>query len=179
MSSQKTLTSQLGKFPPGIPLGKLSLALIDEQVHYRIPSRNGVAFYHAQTGKPLAGGEEKFARQLACEFSGYPAGAIEKTEFIPKFRKDYGFIFKRLPVHRVHYQDQAIWHDTVDTEDAHLAMRTTPARLVEALTFTYLHKFHFLDFAGRNTRDIVTAIAVCSIMLTVFFGLLIALKRRR
>ena len=179
VSTQKIATSQLGKIPDGLVLSKLSLAVIGELSYYRIPGRQEVSYRETMRGDILQAGEDQFARQLALEFSGYSAGDIEKTEVIKKFRDDYGFIFKRLPVWRVSYKDQAIWHDTVDTEDAHLAMRTTPARLIEALSFIYLHKFHFLDFAGRNTRDVVSACAACLVSLTVIFGVLIVFAKRR
>jgi len=184
VSAQKTTVAELS-----IPLSaiisntksrisKISLAVIDKKPFYRLVSKEGVSMYSSTDGKKVDAGEERYARQLALEFSGYSSENIDKTEIISRFRKDYGFIFKRLPVWRVHYQDQAIWHDTVDTEDAHLAMRTTPARLVEALSFTYLHKFHFLDFVGRETRDIITAIAVILISITVLLGLRIALMKQ-
>lgn len=172
VSAQKIATTQLGHIPHGIRLHKLSMGVINDHAYYRLPTPQGVSFYESTRGIFLEGGEKKFACQLATEFSGYSQDSIKETELITKFRPDYGFIFKRLPVWRVSYQDQDIWQDTVDTEDAHLAMRTTPARLVEALSFIYLHKFHFLDFFGKDTRDIASAVAACLVALTVILGLL-------
>ncbi len=161
------------------PVTGLSLAKVGEKSYYRFRSFKAISYHATTDGTFLPEGEETFARQLACEFSGYSPDVISEVEPITKFRKDYGFIFKRLPVWRVKYQDQPIWQDTVDTEDAHMAMRTTPARLVEALSFIYLHKFHFLDFAGRDARDIASAIAVGLIALTTLMGCLLWWKRKQ
>ncbi len=175
VSAQSAPTSQLGSLKG--PLAKASLAVIDGKPHYRIQNHNGVEYHSTKDGSILPNGDEIFARHLALEFSGFPDNSIVQTEEISSFRKDYGFIFKRLPVWRVSYTDQSHWNDTVDTEDAHMAMQTSALTLTESLSFIFLHKFHFLDFAGRDARDAGSAIAVILILITIVFGLL-AMKRR-
>ena len=177
VSTQKVLTQRLTE-PPPANLSKLSLALVEDSPHYRVVSRNGISYLSAETGLTLENGEEIYAKELALEFSNLQPEQIEKVEPIKRFQPDYGFIFKRLPVQRVHYKDASIMSDAVDTEDAHMAMRITPGRLVEALSFTYLHKFHFLDFAGRNTRDALSVIAAGLVALTALSGILLHLRRK-
>lgn len=179
VSEQAVPVGELSFSPADLPgkFAKLSLAEIDGSSYYRVAGRDGVNLFSTKTGEKLEDGDEVFARDLALEFSGFEAGAIKETEQISKFRSDYGFIFKRLPVWRVHYEGQGHWNDTVDTEDAHMASRTSAGSLAEALSFVYLHKFHFLDFAGREARDIGSAIAVSLVGLTVVLGVL-AYRRR-
>ena len=177
VSAQKISTLRLSRVPdPGF--SKLSLAVIHDRSYYRTVRKEGVTYSDTETGLTLKNGEEIYAKELALEFSNLQPEQIEKVEPIMKFQPDYGFIFKRLPVQRVHYKDASIISDAVDTEDAHMAMRTTPGRLVEALSFTYLHKFHFLDFAGRNTRDALSAIAAGLLALTALSGILLYHHRR-
>jgi len=185
VSSQKIPSAALDKKLSLIklPIQKLSLAVIDEQAYYRIisGSKNGAktSLISTQNGSELQVGDKLFAEHLAREFSGYSEKSQKASEFITKFRKDYGFIFKRLPVWRVSFEDQDYWQYTVDTSDAHMSMRTNALGLAETLSFINLHKFHFLDFAGRNTRDIATAIAVCMLILTATLGLMSRKRRSR
>lgn len=158
------------------PISNISLAKIGEDSYYRcaLMSRKNLGqslFINTKDHSILENGEEKFAITLATEFSGYSPESVKNTEVITKFRSDYGFIFKRLPVVRVSYNDQKYWHYTVDTANAHMAQRTSPAGLAEALSFINLHKFHFLDPVSKELRDYVTAIAVILIAVLVAFGI--------
>ncbi|MGJ8671763.1 PepSY-associated TM helix domain-containing protein [Rubritalea sp.] len=189
-SAQSVPVSQLTHHPHEIlaksnkPVHTLSLAEIDENTYYRLAQmdrqNHGANLYlSAEDLSPLEHGEEIFATQLACEFSGYHADQVSKIEPITSFQRDYGFIFKRLPVVRVHFDQQDYWHYTVDTINAHMAMRTKPSNLVETLSFINLHKFHFLDPISKDLRDYVTAIAAVSIALVTALGLTLLLKRRK
>jgi len=180
VSHQKVETSKLMASPNTKGgFGHLSLAVINKTPYYRTAGRQGVRMTDASSRELGAVTDETYAIQLALELSNYHPDTVEKTEFITKFRKDYGFIFKRLPVWRVHFKDQEYWHYTVDTTDAHMSMRTSPASLVEALSFINLHKLHFLDPLGKQTRDYVSAGAVLMIALTVMLGLCITFRKRR
>mgnify|MGYP001943082213 CR=1 FL=1 len=189
-SKQVIQTASLTKSPHEIlstskaPVSAISLAKVDEQTFYRLAVMNrkqrGLTSYvHARDLSSLENGDEKYAIELATEFSGYSPDSVKDTELITKFRSDYGFIFKRLPVVKVNYADQEYWHYTVDTANAHMAQRTSAAGLVEALSFINLHKFHFLDPISKDLRDYVTAIAVILIALLVLLGSSLLLKKKK
>ncbi|MFC5049834.1 PepSY-associated TM helix domain-containing protein [Rubritalea spongiae] len=166
------------------PVHAISLAMIGDQAHYRLAlmdrkNRGANIYLSAKNLSPLENGETIFATQLACEFSGYSPEHVSKVEPITSFQRDYGFIFKRLPVVRVRFDQQAYWHYTVDTINAHMAMRTKPSDLVETISFINLHKFHFLDPISKELRDYVTAIAAASIALVSILGLILLRKRRK
>lgn len=189
-SSQKIATVRLTSSPTDAmrsakrPISMVSLAIMDGEPYYRLAvmsrKERGLSVYYDVTegGVVLKDGEAKFAKHLATEFSGLPEEAISKTEVITKFRRDYGFIFKRLPVTKVSYEDQAYWSYTVDTTNAHLAQRANVAGLVEALSFINLHKWHFLDPISKDLRDYVTAIAAFSIALLSVLGVCLLRKRK-
>lgn len=189
-SAQKVQTSDLKHSPAEIlskcsqKVSSISLAVINEKPFYRLTimdreTPNKTLYLNANDLTVLENGEVLFARELACEFSGYNQSTIKETETITNFRKDYGFIFKRLPVVRVTFNDQEFWHYTVDTANAHMAQRISPATLIEALSFINLHKFHFLDPISKDLRDYVTAIAVILISLLTIAGTALLVKKRK
>jgi len=188
-SVQKIATSQLTATPATMiqaagPVSSISLAVIEDVAYYRLSvmDRNQpglTAYYHASDEGVLANGEEIYAKALATEFSQQAVEAISKVEVITKFRRDYGFIFKRLPVTKVSYEDQPYWSYTVDTGNAHLAQRANAAKLVETLSFINLHKWHFLDPLSKELRDYATALATLCIMLVTLLGLSLLRKRKR
>ena len=167
-------------------LKELTLAVVDGQSCYRVAlmgqrgSRKPgpVVYVNSESGAILEGGEERYAKVLALEFSGYSESDISEVELITSFRAEYGFIFRRMPVWRVHFSGQEYWQYTVDTRDAHMSMRTSTVGLVEALSFINLHKFHFLDFAGKTVRDVVLLVLMGFFTLLTFSGLCLLKKKR-
>lgn len=187
VSSQKIAVAELATLPQTSnqkPLLGVSLAVIDGQPYYRIRQATGArmsetVLVHSSARNVLPDGEVAYAQSLALEFSGYDSSDITATAPISAFQPDYGFIFKRLPVWRVSFEGQPYWQYTVDTADAHMSMRTDLAGLLEALTFINLHKWHFLDFAGRNPRDGATVLASLLVFLLVVSGVWLWLSRRK
>lgn len=186
VSGQKVSVSKLNLVPqPQSEIHVLgaSLAIVGEEPYYRLllkgESRPLVQYTHSQTGLTRPDAEEEFARQLALEFSGYRKEEISETELINEFRSDYGFIFKRLPVWRVSFPGKPYWQYTVDTADSHLSMRTDLPSLIEALGFINFHKWHFLDFAGRETRDWATVIGASSLLILFASGLCMVWAKRK
>lgn len=187
VSRQKVATGQLSTVPQstnGKPLLGASLAVVGGAPYYRLhqataPRESETLLIGTESQRQLENGEVAYAHELALEFSGYAAADISGTTLITKFQPDYGFIFKRLPVWRVSFEGKPYWQYTVDTADAHMSMRTDLPGLLEALTFINLHKWHFLDFAGRETRDIATVAAALLMFCLVVSGVLLSLSKRR
>lgn len=187
VSSQKVATAELSTVPSatsGRALLGASLAVVDGAPYYRIhqataPKMSETVLVGSSSPQVLPEGEIAYAHSLALEFSGYAVGDITTTERITEFRPDYGFIFKRLPVWRVSFEEKPYWQYTVDTADAHMSMRTDLPGLLEALSFVNLHKWHFLDFAGRETRDRATVVAALAMFSLVVSGMVLWWNRRR
>jgi len=166
----------------GKPVVELSLAIIDDKPYFRVRSTGRdaeVRYYKIFNNELLENGDEVYARELATEFSGYNEELITEVEKIDSFRNDYSFIFRRLPVWRVRYAGQEYWQYTVDTRDAHMSMRTSTPRLIEALSFVNFHKFHFLDPLGKNTRDFVILTGVLLILFVSALGFLLMRKKKK
>ena len=183
ISQQQCEVTTLSTIPIASDLSvtSTSLAIIDGEPYYRLLAKGEQAshshYIHATSSVHRAEAEEDYVRQLALEFSGYQEEDITAMEPIHQFRSDYGFIFKRLPVWRVSFVGQRYWQYTVDAADSHLSMRSDTPSLIEALIFINLHKWHFLDFAGRETRDWATVVAASSLALLFLSGLWLTIIR--
>lgn len=166
------------------PVSAISIASIDGVPHYRLAimsrEKPGQTLYlSAADLSNRPNGEEDYAITLALEFSGYPRESVKDTEVITKFRDDYGFIQKRLPVTRVNFTNQEYWNYTVDTANAHMAQRVSPSSLGEALFFINLHKWHFLDPISKEFRDYATAFGVLIIAAVTLFGICLLRRKRK
>ena len=183
VSQQQCKVTALSTIPTvsDLSITGVSLAIIDGEPYYRLSvkgEQSSLSHYiHATSSEHRAEAEEEYVRQLALEFSGYREEDITAMEPIYQFRSDYGFIFKRLPVWRVSFAGQRYWQYTLDAADSHLSMRSDTPGLIEALTFINLHKWHFLDFAGRETRDWATVVASSSLVILFLSGLSLAFIR--
>lgn len=166
---------------------EISLAQLGKNAYLRITlakskkkkSKNTIVYIHSQTLESLQNGDEIYARSLTLEFSQYQENEITGIEKITRFRNDYGFIFRRLPVWRVKFAGKPYWQYTVDVRDAHMSMRTSTPGLIEALSFINLHKFHFLDFAGKTTRDVTLILLMLLFSFLTLTGVKLMLKKKR
>ena len=119
------------------------------------PSPLPVATYiHAQTGTKLSSQSDLvLARRLATEWTGYPADLIVSSELVATFSMDYPMIFRRLPVVKVTFDTPNRETLFIDPAWGVLARHLVSEDIPPALTFHFLHKWHFLDFMGKDARD--------------------------
>jgi len=157
---------------------RVSLVNIKNENYYRVSFfRNPVAkYYHSTTLKVVRDGDELYAKQRALEILEKQISEIESVSLIQKFQNKYGFINKRLPVYEVVFKDEAGTKCYVETASGIPGALVNNAKKREALSFIMLHKFHFLDFLGKGTRDVIIALAVLSILLILFSGLRIFIQ---
>lgn len=142
--------------------GKGSKTAMEEHHHHGAAAKvkgqgAGDIYLSAQDGSPLQGGAEVHAKALALQFSGLPASALTQVSRISKFGGEYGFINKRLPVYKVDFATTDHRSIFVETQSNTLAAEANDTGRLEGFSFAYLHKWNFLDFAGKNVRDTVAA----------------------
>lgn len=139
----------------------------------------GERYVSAVDGELMAGGVEAHVRMLAGDSSGSQGIKVLAVEEITRFAGEYGFVNKRLPV----------WKVSFDTPD-HLAVYVEPssgvkatevrdADRLEGFVFGYLHKWHFLDGLGKDSRDMVLGLFALLNVLVVVMGLLVWMRRRK
>ena len=140
----------------------------------QVPPPNGT-YIKAADYSVLIDGERKYAHYLAGLFSKHAAPDIVNTTAITKFEGEYGFVNKRLPVWKVSYASNSNERYYVETGTGKLAVRVDDKDLFEGYSFSFLHKHHFMDFAGKSWRDFSTMfwamaqIAMVAVGLTLYF----------
>lgn len=179
--------SQLSSLPEVLnqlkqPINKLSLVMLENQAYYRIQTteKNGrISYIHTKSLEELSQGDSIYAIQRALALSGLERERVNATRLITTFENEYGFINKRLPVVKVDF-------DTPDKLSYFIEPLTgIPGAIVrdknrvEALSFIFLHKYHFLDFMGKGLRDTIVALAALSVVIIAITGLLVFIKMKR
>lgn len=172
-------------------LFQLMLAKTDE-----LPA--SINYVSALTGDNLLNGDMKYANFLANKFSQSNMDAImqlpeccikpienvsdkpakiNSTENINAFTRAYGFVFKRLPVIKVAYDtpDHQLYY--IETSHSKLAAVINDADMREGYSFAFLHKFFFMEWAGKGIRDLTMALAAFFVMLVSLLGLAIFIKK--
>jgi hypothetical protein len=109
----------------------------------------------SEDGVVIDDAARKLAVQIAAHFSGLPDNKIVQLSQVTQFEGEYGFLNKRLPVWRVEYATLDHLTYYVETATGALASIVRDADRAEGWSFSYLHKFHWLDFAGKDVRDLV------------------------
>ena len=101
-----------------------------------------------------------------------------KTEKVSKFEsREYGFVFKRLPVIRLAYDTPDETTLYVETSTSRLAASINSGDRLEGYTFAIFHKFLLMDWAGKNVRDIVMMLSAFGLLCVSVLGLLVFLKK--
>ena len=141
----------------------VSLVRFQNAACYRITRADKkVEYVNASTGERLNdSAENQYTRQLANSFSGLREEQIASMTLVTKFDDEYGFAYKRLPVVNVQYEDAANTRYYVDPASGALAANfSDSSQSFENWTFSYIHKWHFLNPIGSIARDIVMMLFV-------------------
>lgn len=126
----------------------------------------------------LKQGEKVYASYLATVFSKNKTSAIVSSAIITKFEGEYGFVNKRLPVWKISYASNNHERFYVETSSGKLGVRVDDKDLWEANSFNFLHKHHFMDFAGKGCRDFSTMFGAASQIALVLIGLILYFKQK-
>lgn len=164
-----------GQLQAAIPTGsisEISLTRIDSSLYWRVlTQKKKIEYISNDDHTVLPDGEEQHAISLATAMSGHSAREVVKLERLTKFEGEYGFVNKRLPVWKVGYASNSHERFYVETSTGKCAALVTDKDLFEGYSFALLHKHHFMDWAGKSTRDISTMIAAGLQVIMVLVGL--------
>jgi hypothetical protein len=116
-----------------------------------------------------------------CESSTDISNAkLFETKTLYDFEKrEYGFVNKRLPVVKLAYNNPEKATYYIEPSSSHLAAVITNSERFEGYSFAIFHKFLFMDWAGKGTRDLVTVIAAMGLLTVCILGLLLFLKNNK
>jgi len=104
---------------------------------------------------------------------------VVATTLVTDFKnRDYGFVNKRLPVVKVAFESEDNKALFIETSTSHLAAFVTNDDRREGYSFAILHKFLFMDWAGKDIRDLTMVLAALSILFVGILGLIMLLRRK-
>ena len=135
-----------------------------------------LALYFSDTG----------AKAACCEME---AGTAEKTSLeetplletkvLTEFEsREYGFVNKRLPVIKLAYDTPEKTTYFIETSTSRLAAVIENSDKIEGYSFAIFHKFLFMDWAGKNMRDLTMVLAALIILIVSVLGLILFLKKK-
>ncbi|AOZ98270.1 PepSY-associated TM helix domain-containing protein [Flavobacterium commune] len=91
--------------------------------------------------------------------------------------REYGFVNKRLPVIKLAYDTPGKTTYFIETATSRLAAIVKNSDMVEGYSFAILHKFLFMDWAGKNIRDLTMVLAALCILIVSVLGLIMFIKK--
>ncbi|MFH7005403.1 PepSY domain-containing protein [Flavobacterium bizetiae] len=91
--------------------------------------------------------------------------------------REYGFVNKRLPVIKLAYDTPEKTTYFIETSTSRLAAVVKNSDMVEGYSFAIFHKFLFMDWAGKNIRDLTMVIAALTILIVSVLGAILFLKK--
>jgi hypothetical protein len=158
-----------------------------ETIYYQTNSlkklNNGDFYYANYLGEYFQSKEGK-DENSCCEMSEGSTMVMNnevkllEQNLINQFEKrEYGFAFKRLPVIRLSYNTPQKTNYYIETSTSRLAAKIDNSDRFEGYSFAILHKFLFLDWAGKNVRDITMMISALGVLIVSIMGLILFFKK--
>jgi hypothetical protein len=169
----------------------ISAIRINDQTYLQVYQRNAVdssgskksggigldiqnaIYLNADDYSILRNGEEVYARYLASVFKDNSNAKPIEVKQITKFAGEYGFVNKRLPVWKIAYDSNYNERFYVETSSNKLSVRIDDREVFEGLSFSFLHKHHFMDFAGKSWRDFSTMFWAAMQVAMIVVGLIL------
>jgi len=186
---------------PDIKISNLSVVKIHDSIYWRFikpeeqqkktsdnkpqwskdkkTSMPAALYFHDVSGQNFPNGESKYAQYLADHFRDSEEGQSLHTKPITFFEGEYGFVNKRLPVWKIQYTTNHNERYYVETATGKLAVRIDDNDLAEGYSFSFLHKHHFMDFAGKPARDFSTMFWAAMQIVMVSIGLYYYFSKRK
>lgn len=104
---------------------------------------------------------------------------LKSTAILTEFdKREYGFVNKRLPVVRLDFITNDNLTFYIEPSTSRLAAVVNSGTRIEGYSFAILHKFLFIEWAGKNIRDFVTVISVLGILVVSILGLILFIKKK-
>jgi hypothetical protein len=119
---------------------------------------------------------EMLAKQQVALISGRPIHDIVSTEWITKFAKEYGFIFKRIPVIKVQMSDADQTRYYIEPATGVLSAKVRNIDGFEGFIFAYLHKWSF-ESVNKDLRDILVSLFAFSNIVVALLGFYLFTRR--
>jgi len=160
----------------GASVVQADLVNIGDDYYFRVWAGGELAYRSAVNGELLANGEAVHAQAIAQAYMPVAAPLLAMRT-VTAFADEYGFVNKRLPVIAVDYDNAEHLSVYVEPRSGALAAVVRDSDRLEGLSFSVLHKWHFIDGLGRTARDSISALFAAGIALVFALGMIMYLRR--
>ncbi|MCQ8895799.1 hypothetical protein NQT62_05020 [Limnobacter humi] len=134
----------------------------------------GPALYvNAETGQAWNGDDRQLAIQLATRYMGQSEANIRSARLITRFGPEYDFRNKRLPVWQIEFEAPLSSTVFIDTQSGVLADSIHQFERPERWSFSWLHKWAFVQPLGRGLQNWATgSVALACVLLLAVLGVI-------
>jgi uncharacterized iron-regulated membrane protein len=154
----------------------INLRLIGGEPWYQIYGSGGVpAYISATDGRLDPSQDESYAAEIASAYLG--GAAVQKTDYLTTFNREYINIFRVLPVYRFDANDKAGTRVYVSTVTGNVTRHTDDGRQLEANIFSNFHKLAFIP--NKQTRDIALTTITVGVILASITGIALFFTTRK
>jgi hypothetical protein len=116
--------------------------------------------------------------EVATEKASLEESTLLETTVLTEFEsREYGFVNKRLPVVKLAFDTPENTTYFIETATSRLASVTEKSDIIEGYSFAIFHKFLFMDWAGKNIRDLTMVLAALVVLIVSLLGLILFLKK--
>jgi hypothetical protein len=117
--------------------------------------------------------------EVATEKTSLEDTTLLETKVLTEFEsREYGFVNKRLPVVKLAFDTPEKTTYFIETATSRLASVTEKSDIIEGYSFAIFHKFLFMDWAGKNIRDLTMVLAALIVLVVSVLGLILFLKKK-
>ena len=161
----------------GLPMGRHGQGLDRESRYKGQPIEKPALYFNAMDGTLSDLDDHDMALHFSTRLSGRSTELVESSQLVTHFGPDYDFRNKRLPVWRIDYAQDRLF---VDPASGVLVDRISDAALVEAYSFSFLHKWNMISqLIGRLPRDLLLLAVILPALLGGVLGYVMLLQRFR
>ena len=116
--------------------------------------------------------------EMVTEKTSLEEATLLETKTLTAFEsREYGFVNKRLPVVKLAFDTPENTTYFIETATSRLASVTEKSDVIEGYSFAIFHKFLFMDWAGKNVRDLTMVVAAIVILVVSLLGLILFVKK--
>jgi hypothetical protein len=117
--------------------------------------------------------------EVTTEKTSLEDTTLLETKVLTEFEsREYGFVNKRLPVVKLAFDTPEKTTYFIETATSRLASVTEKSDIIEGYSFAIFHKFLFMDWAGKNIRDLTMVLAALIVLVVSVLGLILFLKKK-
>ncbi len=150
----------------------------EHQGHTQKPSFHPPQMFNASKTNSAQGGVEDFVRRQVASLIQQPVLDINEVTWVTEFAKEYGFIFKRLPVLKVQLHDADSTRFYIEPSTGALSVRVRNIDGLEGFVFAYLHKWAFQSL-NKELRDVLVSLFALMTVLVGVLGIVLFAKPKR